>query len=231
MTKPASLPEWDTNELNSVEPDQDHKDEGWLAPGGIPEKPPFQTFNHWQNNVYKWLEYIDTELFPAGTSMVFNQASPPVGWTKKADWAANASLIVGNTYGTGGSDDPVSWATAVTVDAHSTHDHTGPSHTHTGPSHSHTVDVWANDKTGSILSEAATSRARFYTGNGGNSWHTEATASFASKGKRETTINDGTGATGAEGTGATGLGGPTTHAVNQDTYTPIYVILIAASRD
>lgn len=61
MGKPASLPEWDTTQVNSIEPDAIHKAQGWLAPGGVPEKPPFQTFNFWQNLVYKWTNYF-TEL-------------------------------------------------------------------------------------------------------------------------------------------------------------------------
>ena len=59
MEKPNSLPEWDTTEVNSVAPDQDHREKGWLAPGGIPEKVPYQTVNHWQNLVYKWVNAIN----------------------------------------------------------------------------------------------------------------------------------------------------------------------------
>jgi hypothetical protein len=59
MAKPLKLPEWDTTQVNSIEPDQPHKDEGWLAPGGVPEKPPFQTFNYWQNEVYRWINEIN----------------------------------------------------------------------------------------------------------------------------------------------------------------------------
>jgi len=55
MPIPTKLPEWDKNEVNTVEIDQQHKDEGWLAPAGVPEKPPFQSFNWWQNLVYKWI--------------------------------------------------------------------------------------------------------------------------------------------------------------------------------
>lgn len=55
MQRPSVIPEWDTTKVNIVEPDSTHKAQGWLAPGGIPEKPPFQTFNHWQNNVYEWI--------------------------------------------------------------------------------------------------------------------------------------------------------------------------------
>ena len=38
MAIPATLPKWDDTEVNSVAPDTTHEDEGWLAPGGIPEK-------------------------------------------------------------------------------------------------------------------------------------------------------------------------------------------------
>lgn len=61
MAIPATLPKWDDTEVNAVAPDTTHENEGWLAPGGIPEKPPFETFNHWMNNVYKWVNYFTTE--------------------------------------------------------------------------------------------------------------------------------------------------------------------------
>ena len=61
MAKPSKLPSWDTTEVNSTEPDSTHQDEGWLAPGGIPEKPPFQTFNHWMNAVWKWLKEFNKQ--------------------------------------------------------------------------------------------------------------------------------------------------------------------------
>lgn len=56
MAKPSTLPEWDTTGVNAIEPDATHKAEGWIAPGGVPEKPPFQTFNHWMNAVWKWIK-------------------------------------------------------------------------------------------------------------------------------------------------------------------------------
>ncbi len=63
MSKPTIYPEWNTTEVNSIEPNTEHKEEGWLAPAGVPEKPPYQTFNFWQNLVYKWCksndEYIE----------------------------------------------------------------------------------------------------------------------------------------------------------------------------
>lgn len=61
MAKPSKLPAWDTTEVNSVEPDSTHQDEGWLAPGGVPEKPPFQTFNHWMNAAWKWLKEFNKQ--------------------------------------------------------------------------------------------------------------------------------------------------------------------------
>jgi len=61
MAIPGTEPVWDETEVNSVAPDTDHEQEGWLAPGGIPEKPPFETFNHWMNNVYKWVTYFTNE--------------------------------------------------------------------------------------------------------------------------------------------------------------------------
>lgn len=61
MAKPTVLPIWDTDETNSIEPDASHKLDGWLAPGGVPEKPPFQSFNFWQNAVYKWLKEINQQ--------------------------------------------------------------------------------------------------------------------------------------------------------------------------
>ncbi len=59
MTKPSDLPVWDENETNANQPNQARQDDGWLAPGGVPEKPPFQYFNWWQNNVFKWLKEIN----------------------------------------------------------------------------------------------------------------------------------------------------------------------------
>jgi len=82
MTKPAKLPEWDTTKVNTIEPDQDHKDGGWLAPDGVPEKPPFQTFNWWQNNVYDWL----AELNKVGL----------LGYDSGTDYIATFSFAVGS---------------------------------------------------------------------------------------------------------------------------------------
>jgi len=60
MAKPTDLPLWDTNETSTVDPGASRKSDGWLVPAGVPEKPPYQVFNHWQNNVYQWIAYFDS---------------------------------------------------------------------------------------------------------------------------------------------------------------------------
>ena len=54
--KPLILPAWDTNLTNVVPVTAAHILDGWLAPGGVPEKPTFQEFNDWQNFVYRWIK-------------------------------------------------------------------------------------------------------------------------------------------------------------------------------
>ena len=81
-------------------------------------------------------------------------------------------------------------------------------HTHTGPSHTHTVDIWASDKTGTVLSEATNFYIRMQDSNSENDWVGSASVNSVSKGKRETTA--------ADGTGATGAGVAHTHTITQD---------------
>lgn len=61
MAKPLRLPIWNINETNNIEPDTAHKNDGWLAPAGVPEKPAFQYFNDYMNLVYKWIREINTK--------------------------------------------------------------------------------------------------------------------------------------------------------------------------
>ncbi len=79
MTKPSKLPEWNTTQVNSTEPDQDHKDEGWLAPGGVPEKPPFQTFNYWMNEVFRWIKAWNDDGLPS--------------WDSATDYPVGATIL------------------------------------------------------------------------------------------------------------------------------------------
>lgn len=205
-------------------------------------------FKHPTNDIYirtsggtgsNWSEWDSLALssqiqpaFPAGTSMLFNQAAAPTGWVKKSNWANNASLIIGNTFGSGGSDSPTSWVTAVGVGAHAAHTHTGPSHTHGSPSHNH---AWWDyrglttvDRTYGLSGVATTFVSLSNTSGTGCGLTT-----YAASNKHMTTdayTDTKAGTTGAGGTGATGSGGPTTHSVSQDTYKPIYQIVIAATK-
>ncbi len=174
--------------------------------------------------------YVDS-VIPSGTSMVFYQAAAPTGWTKKSDWAANASLVVGNSFGTGGSDSPTYWAASPGIGDHATHTHTGPSHNHSLGDHNH---LWY-DFTGS------TTDAKSYNNSGSQVSIVGANAS--GQGIRTSTLvstekisadfytSNFSGNTGLDGTGNTGSGGPTTHSVTPDVYTPKYQILIVATKN
>lgn len=180
------------------------------------------------------------QAFPSGTSMVFNQATAPTGWTKKADWAASAALIIGNTYGTGGSDNPVSHTTAVGVAAHSAHTHPGPNHRHLGASHVHDMGSHGHSvvipRAGwgyvDIMSGAGYLQINKYA-----SIDLPTSVSYSDKTLSSGNTNIGnTGLGGAAwsdygGTGATGSGGPTDHSITQSTYNPRYVQVIAADKD
>lgn len=105
MTKPTTLPEWDNTEVNSIAPDTDHEDQGWLAPGGIPEKPPFQTFNHWQNNVWKWLQEINFDgVLKWDAVTVYEIGSYVVGTDHRLYRGLTATNQNNNPVG-----DPVNW--------------------------------------------------------------------------------------------------------------------------
>ncbi|MCK5603160.1 hypothetical protein KAR91_14860 [Candidatus Pacearchaeota archaeon] len=100
MTKPTVLPIWDTDETNSTEPSAARKLDGWLAPGGVPEKPPFENFNFWQNNVYKWMKEINERgILEWDSSTTYDIPSYVVG----SDGTTYASLSASNT-----GNDPVS---------------------------------------------------------------------------------------------------------------------------
>ncbi len=169
-------------------------------------------------NDTKWTQ---VEAFETGTSMLFNQATAPVGWTKKSDWDDNATLIVGNDYGTGGSDDPLSWTTAI--GDHALHTHTGPSHYHSTDGHALTEDEIPAHAHTYLKAYGSTTGGLDINAGGGISGSTTNTSSVGSG------ASHSHGNTGENGTGNTGSGGPTTHT--QDTYTPKYVISIAAIKN
>lgn len=163
-------------------------------------------------------EYIQ---FPSGTSMLFEQASPPTGWTKKTNWSNVASLIIGNTYGSGGDDSPTSWGTDIAIGDHADHNHSGPSHRHSYSgiiNHTHNVPLYTGVKlagTGSAFTP--------YMSSGGAA---NLTASNPSGGASSAdTEYSGTGNTGNTSTPAA-----RTHSITQATYAPRYQTVIAASK-
>ena len=56
MARPTNLPIWATTGVID-EPALSKKQRGWEEVGGVPEDPPYEYFNWWQNNVYTWVEY------------------------------------------------------------------------------------------------------------------------------------------------------------------------------
>lgn len=61
MAQPTKYPLWDTNQTAMSDPGSAREADGWNAPAGVPEKPPYQTFNHWMNNVYLWFKYLNEQ--------------------------------------------------------------------------------------------------------------------------------------------------------------------------
>jgi len=62
MTKPTELPEWASSPQDPGDiatPSVSRKLSGWHRNGSVPEKPPYQLFNWWQNNVYQWISWLN----------------------------------------------------------------------------------------------------------------------------------------------------------------------------
>jgi hypothetical protein len=194
---------------------------------------------------------VGNSVIPSGTSMLFNQASAPTGWTKKTNWSETASVIVGNTYAAeAGSHNPVSYTTAVAVGNHATHTHSGPSHVHAGPNHNHSgpnhthrMNSHRHDvvvpRTGwgagtsfneGLLATNAPTYTRTISDSRTLTSGTPSEVNTQAGGTGDTSYA-GDSNTSASGTGNTGSGGPTTHTVTQSTYSPRYVTVIAASKD
>ncbi len=55
MSKPASLPRWNTDASNRTDPASGQKDTGWTSG----QFPPSSYFNWWMNLVYQWAVYVD----------------------------------------------------------------------------------------------------------------------------------------------------------------------------
>ena len=173
--------------------------------------------------------------FPAGTVMVFYQASAPTGWTQSIAQNNKALRVVsgagGGIGGTHGLSSPPS----------TSHTHTGPSHTHSTPSHSHTHTLsagahtlstaqmpshnhtapyvtWANGGTLTLSTYPTSSQqgalATSSTGGGGS--HSHSLSGSITSG--------GSGTSGSGGTGTTSSSGPTAFA-------PQYIDVIVCSKN
>jgi hypothetical protein len=110
-----------------------------------------------------------------GTKMYFYQAAAPVGWTIDTTLGDAVLAVHGSSSYAGSGSGGVQAGTW------------------TQPGHTHTVDIWANDKTGVILTEGSTSRDRFYdSDNPDAEWTSHSVSSAAAVGKRETSTSDAT---------------------------------------
>jgi len=81
MPKPTVLPLWDTAEERVLEPSITQKTTGWVYSGSIFEKPDAETFNHWMNNVYRWLKYFDEEVVPSSPIATYEEYTATGGET------------------------------------------------------------------------------------------------------------------------------------------------------
>lgn len=64
MAKPSTLPEWASSPTSGdiVEPSAPKKAAGWAKVSGTPEKPLYQYFNWYQNLVYLWTTWFDSNI-------------------------------------------------------------------------------------------------------------------------------------------------------------------------
>lgn len=81
---PEDLPRWATDVgAEIVEPIEAKKDSGWAREGplDLPERPPFQEFNWWQNNVFDWAVHIEGFSQDMDAEFLFVQESSPQALT------------------------------------------------------------------------------------------------------------------------------------------------------
>lgn len=166
--------------------------------------------------------------FQSGTSMLFNQATAPTGWTKKANWAKDATVTVGNDYWDASNNpsypnNPVSWSTNVSVANHSAHTHTTAGHALSVaemPGHLHNTPGWVCTYGDSALFRNLNQTLRFSAG---------AAPGLGGSGFNLNTSSQGGGVSHSHGnTGSTTV---SAHSVTQNTFKPAFVRVIAATKD
>lgn len=181
------------------------------------------------------------EPFPAGTKVVFAQASAPTGWTQDTTNNDKALRVVsgtgGGTGGTHGLSSPPSTA----------HTHTGGAHTHSTPSHSHSHNLSAGSHTLSTSQMPSHSHTTRY--NTSNSYSASArypAAVYPYQNNSTWYMNYASGSTGgggshshnmsgsitSGGSGTSGSGGAVATSSSSPTaFAPQYVDVIICSKD
>jgi hypothetical protein len=101
MSEPANYPEWASAPAGGdlIEPVPSKKASGWRKVSGIPEKPPYQQFNWWQNNVYLWVKHLKEEAVNFTGEKTFSDGIKTPSITEKT---AGAGVTMNSpTYGFG----------------------------------------------------------------------------------------------------------------------------------
>lgn len=132
------------------------------------------------------LQRLSESIFDAGTVAFFGQSAAPTGWTKKTDWT-DLSMLLYTTgdIGSGGSDDPKNWTTALVSAAHTLTEAQLAQH-----NHSYVRRLSGTDVAGGV------------------------------------NFGDG-----SSDTGNAGSNNSHSHTLTQDTFTPKYQTMIAATKD
>lgn len=162
--------------------------------------------------------------FASTTALLFPQAAAPTGWTLDSSWSTPRSIILGNSYASGGSSSATSFTTGITVGAHATHRHVSGSHTHTTGSLALTIaQMPAHTHTGGTYPIVYYYGSGYLQVGGANTGHLTGSAGSGAAHNH--------GSTGSGGGVWGSYGGPTTHSVGQSSYSPRYVQVIRATKD
>ena len=183
-------------------------------------------------------------LIPAGTKMVFHQASAPTGWTQITTQNDKALRVVsGVGGGTGGTH-------SLSTPPNISHTHAGPSHAHAGASHTHgytqvvnhTHNVTINDPGHYHTSPnglvALTGGGHQFAGAGGDSFtvntamDTYPNITGISASTANPTGGLASGITQGSGTGTTSYSGTgNTSSANPTAYAPQYIDVIVCQKN
>lgn len=99
-------------------------------------------------NGYKMINNSASAIFPSGTSMLFQQTTAPLGWTKQTTHDDKALRVVSGTVGSGGT---VAFSTVfgrTATDGHSLVVAELPAHNHGGGVHNHSASSAEENSSG-----------------------------------------------------------------------------------